>query len=152
MTKKEFLYYRIGWDYKSAESTWETYNWFLDYCDLDMIDLSGEDFENEIICNLTDIQQIIKDIISKYFENGSLFNDALVNNDFYEYIIDYYSSFITLYHPNIIQIDFSELFIQVIDFAGANNIEIPKVKDEGRILLNILDALNYKYPFKFTHP
>ena len=151
MTKKEFLCCRLGWDYETAESSWETYNWFLNHCDLDIIDLTGENIEEEIICNLTDIQQIIGDIICEYFENGSLFDSVLVDNDFYEDIIDY-SSFISLYPPNIIKIDFSELFNQVIDFAGSNGIEIPEVKDKGKVLYYILDKLNYTYPFKFTHP
>lgn len=151
MDKKDFLYCRLGLDYETSEFAWETYNWFLNHCDLDIIDLTEENLENEIIYNLSDIQQIIGDIICEYFEDGNLFDDVLVDNDFYEDIIDY-SSFISLYPPNVIKIDFLKLFNQVIDFAESNGIEVPKVKDEGRVLYYILDKLNYTYPFKFTHP
>jgi hypothetical protein len=150
MDKKDFLYCRLGSDYETSESAWETYNWFLNHCYLDTIDLTEENLENEIIYNLSDIQQIIEDIISEYFENGSLFEDVLVDNDFYEDLEYYY--FISLDSPNIIKIDFSELFRLTIDFAESNDIEVPKVKENGKVLLSILDKLNCKYPFKFTHP
>lgn len=150
ITKEDFLYSRLGWNYEEAISTWDTYNWFLNFCDLDMINFDEEDFENEIINNFTDRNQIIGDIISEYFENGSLFEDVLVDNDFYEDLEYYY--FISLDSPNIIKIDFSELFRLTIDFAESNNIEVPKVKENGKVLLSILDKLNQRYPFKFTHP
>lgn len=150
MDKRDFLYSKLGWTYEDAISTWETYNWFLDFCDLDMIDFGSEDFENEIIYNLTDLHQIIGEIICEYFEDGNAFDDKLVDNDFYEDLD--YCYFITLYSPNVIKIDFSELFKQVIDFAGENNIEVPKVRENGKVLLSILDRLNQKYLFKFTHP
>lgn len=149
MTKEDFLYNRLGWNYEEAISTWDTYNWFLNFCDLDMINFDEEDFENEIINNLTDRDQIIGDIISEYFENGSLFEDVLVDNDFYEDLEYYY--FISLDSPNIIKIDFSELFKLTIDFAESNDIEVPKVKENGKVLLSILDKLNQRYPFKFKH-
>lgn len=147
MDKREFLYNRLGWNYEDAISTWETYNWFLDYCDLDMINFDENDFENEIIYNLSDLHQIIGDIICEYFENGSLFDDVLVDNDLYEDLEYYY--FISLDSPNIIKINFPELFRLVIDFAKSNDIEVPKVKEDENILLTILDKLNDKYPFKF---
>lgn len=150
MDKREFLYNRLGWNYEDAISTWEIYKWFLDYCDLTMINFDEEDFENEIIYNLNDLEQIIGEIICEYFEDGNAFDDKLVDNDFYEDLDCHY--FITLYSPNVIKIDFSELFNEVIDFAGSYNIEVPKVKENGKILLSILDKLNQKYPFKFTHP
>lgn len=150
ITKEDFLYSRLGWNYEEAISTWDTYNWFLNFCDLDMINFDEEDFENEIINNFTDRNQIIGDIISEYFENGSLFEDVLVDNDFYEDLEYYY--FISLDSPNIIKIDFSELFRLTIDFAESNNIEVPKVKENGKVLLSILDKLNQRYPFKFKHP
>lgn len=150
MTKEDFLHNRLGWNYEEAISTWDAYNWFLNFCDLDMINFDEEDFENEIINNLTDRDQIIGDIISEYFENGSLFEDVLVDNDFYEDLEYYY--FISLDSPNIIKIDFSELFKLTIDFAESNDIEVPKVKENGKVLLSILDKLNQKYPFKFKHP
>ena len=150
MDKNEFLYNRLGWGYEDATSTWETYKWFLDFCDLTMINFDEEDFEHEIIYNLNDLHQIIGEIICEYFENGNAFDDELVDNDFYE-DLDYYY-FITLYCPNVIKIDFSELFKQIIDFAGENNIEVPKIRENGKVLLSILDRLNQKYPFKFTHP
>lgn len=149
MTKDDFIYNRLGWDYEEAKSIWETYNWFLDYCDLDMINFDENDFENEIIYNLSDLHQIIGDIICEYFENGSLFDDVLVDNDLYEDLEYYY--FISLDSPNIIKINFPELFRLVIDFAKSNDIEVPKVKEDENILLTILDKLNQKYPFKFKH-
>lgn len=147
MTKDDFIYNRLGWDYEEAKSIWETYNRFLDYCDLDMINFDENDFENEIIYNLSDLHQIIGDIICEYFENGSLFDDVLVDNDLYEDLEYYY--FISLDSPNIIKINFPELFRLVIDFAKSNDIEVPKVKEDENILLTILDKLNDKYPFKF---
>lgn len=147
MTKKEFLHCRLGWDYEEAESIWETYNWFLNYCYQDTLDFDTEDLENEIIYNLTDIQQIIGDIICEYFEDGSLFDNVLIDNDFYEDLEYYY--FISLDSPNIIKINFSELFKLTIDFAKSNDIEVPKIKEDENILLIILDKLNDKYPFKF---
>lgn len=150
MTKEDFLYNRLGCSYEEAISTWDAYKWFLDFCDQDTLDFNTEDFENEIINNLTDRDQIIGDIISKYFENGSLFEDVLVDNGFYDDLEYYY--FISLDSPNIIKIDFSELFNQVIYFAESNDIEVPKVKENGKVLLSILDKLNQKYPFKFKHP
>lgn len=151
MDKKDFLYRRIGQDYAIANSIWETYKWFIDCCYQDTLDFDTEDLESEIICNLTDIQQIIGDIICEYFEDGNTFDDNLSSNGFYDSdVINY--SFIKLGYPNVITIDFLKLFNQVIDFAESNGIEVPKVKDEGRVLYYILDKLNYTYPFKFTHP
>ena len=150
MTKEDFLYNRLGCNYEEAISTWDACNWFLNFCDLDMINFDKEDFENEIIYNLTDRDQIIGDIISGYFENGSLFEDVLVDNGFYDDLEYYY--FISLESPNIIKIDFSELFRLTIDFAESNDIEVPKVKENGKVLLSILDKLNQRYPFKFKHP
>ena len=149
MTEDDFLYNRLGWDYEVAKSTWETYNWFLNYCDLTMINFDENDFENEIIYNLNDLHQIIGDIICEYFENGSLFDDVLVDNDLYEDLEYYY--FISLDSPNIIKINFPELFKLVIDFAESNDIEVPKIKEDENILLIILSKLNQKYPFKFKH-
>ena len=151
MDKKDFLYCRLGLDYETSEFAWETYNWFLNHCNLDIIDLTEENLENEIIYNLSDIQQIIGDIICEYFKDGNTFDDDLSSNGFYDSdVINY--SFIKLGYPNVITIDFLELFNQVIDFAGSNGIEIPEVKDKGKVLYYILDKLNYTYPFKFTHP